>query len=126
MQFLSFSSFIAGILTVLTPCVLPLLPIILGKSISSSGKWRPLVIIGSLMASVAVFTIVLKVLSTFAQIPPTVWSAISGIIVIALGLVTLFPKLWQKFMTLTGIEEKSQKLLETGNTKSSVAGDILS
>lgn len=117
MQFLALSSFIAGILTVLTPCVLPLLPIILGKSISSNNKWRPVVIIVSLMFSITLFTILLKSISTFASVPPSVWTTVSGVLVVGMGIITLFPKLWQVVTRTTKIEEKSQKLLEEGGSR---------
>jgi cytochrome c-type biogenesis protein len=46
-------SFIAGILTVLAPCVLPLLPVIIGGSLSGNTKQksRPYIIAASLAGS---------------------------------------------------------------------------
>ena len=55
-------SFIAGVLTILAPCVLPLLPVIIGGSISgkTKEKSRPYIIAASLAASLVVFTLLLK------------------------------------------------------------------
>jgi hypothetical protein len=41
-------SLVAGLLTVLAPCVLPLLPVILGGSVVRDGhdRWRPYIITG--------------------------------------------------------------------------------
>ncbi len=39
-MFLLLGAFIAGVLTVLAPCVLPLLPVIIGGSISGDTKDR--------------------------------------------------------------------------------------
>lgn len=33
--------FTAGLLTILLPCILPLVPIVLGVSIADKNKWRP-------------------------------------------------------------------------------------
>ena len=52
-MFLLFTAFIAGALTVLAPCVLPLLPIIIGGSVSgdTTDRRRPFIITGSLAVS---------------------------------------------------------------------------
>ncbi len=50
-------SYVAGLLTALAPCVLPLLPIILGGSLAGEkkDKWRPYIITGSLVVSLILF-----------------------------------------------------------------------
>ena len=55
-------SFFAGILTVFAPCILPLLPLIIGGSITGDEKqkYRPYIIIGSLVVSLIGFTLLLK------------------------------------------------------------------
>jgi cytochrome c biogenesis protein CcdA len=62
-------SFIAGILTILAPCVLPLLPIIIGGSLEEKSIRRPIIITLSLAASIVVFTLILKVSTAFIDIP---------------------------------------------------------
>ncbi len=60
--------FIAGILTVLLPCILPLLPIVLGVSIAGRSKWRPLLTVLGMVVSFVGFTFLLEVvLSQFPQ-----------------------------------------------------------
>jgi len=56
-------SFLAGVLTILAPCVLPVLPVIIGGSLSTTKgeKYRPYVIAASLAASIIGFTLLLKV-----------------------------------------------------------------
>jgi cytochrome c biogenesis protein CcdA len=41
---LLFTSFLAGLLTVIAPCILPLLPVIVGGSLTGKNKWKPLII----------------------------------------------------------------------------------
>jgi len=59
-------SFLAGIMTILAPCVLPLLPVILGASASESeDKYRPYIIILSLIFSIVIFSLLLKFSTIF-------------------------------------------------------------
>lgn len=53
--------FLAGILTVLLPCILPLLPIVLGVSVSGRNPWRPLLMILGMVVSFVAFTFLLLV-----------------------------------------------------------------
>ncbi len=66
-MFLLIVSFLAGVLTIAAPCILPLLPVIIGGSLIDSDKdkperaWlRPVVITASLAVSVIVFTLLIK------------------------------------------------------------------
>jgi cytochrome c biogenesis protein CcdA/thiol-disulfide isomerase/thioredoxin len=106
-------SFIAGLLTALAPCVLPLLPVILGGSFDTSDrdKKRPYIITASLVTSLILFTILLKVSTSLIGIDPRVWSIASGVLVIGLGLFMLFPTLWARVIAGLGIESRSQKAL---------------
>ena len=54
--------FAAGFLTILLPCILPLVPIVLGVSLSGRNKWRPLVTATGMAASFVVFTFILQLL----------------------------------------------------------------
>lgn len=109
-------SFIAGFLTVLAPCVLPLLPVIIGGSISGdvADKKRPITITISLAASLFIFTILLKVTSIFINVPPLFFTYTSGIILILIGILTLFPALYARVMAKLGIEHRAQAILGRG------------
>jgi len=106
-------SYVAGLLTVLAPCVLPLLPIILGGSLDPGEKdsKRPYIITASLVVSLILFTILLKASTILINVDPKVWVYFSGILVIILGLIMLFPGLWAKVVARLGIEQRSQSLL---------------
>src|SRR5437868_6088379 len=92
-MFLLFGAFVAGVLTVLAPCVLPLLPIIIGGSVSgdANNKKRPVVIAAALAVSLLVFTVLLKATSLLIHLPPQSINYVSGTIIFLLGIVTLFP-----------------------------------
>ncbi len=93
---LAILSFLAGVLTVLSPCVLPLLPVVIAGSNETKDKKAPYAIIASLLVSVFVFTLLLKGTTAFIDIPDDVWFVISGVIVTVVGLSFLFPTLWEK------------------------------
>lgn len=124
-------SFIAGVLTVAAPCILPLLPIIVGGSVTGDEaddkkRWyRPLVVTTSLAVSVVVFTLLLKATTSLLGVPQMVWSLISGVIVILLGLNLIFPLAWEKLMIATRLPISSNKLLGKTVGKNGVGKDIM-
>jgi len=119
MLFTALLSYIAGLLTVLAPCILPLLPVILGGSIGTDkkDKKRPYIIIASLIVSLVLFTILLKASTVLIGVDPKVWVYFSGVIVILLGLFMLFPDVWARVIGKLGIEHRSQSMLGKANNK---------
>lgn len=118
-------SFVAGILTVLAPCVLPVLPVIIGGSMASVGsKWKPLVIVTSLAVSILLFTLLLKATVLFIGVPFEALTAISGGIIVLVGLVLLFPKVWDAINLKLGFY-KSEGMLQQAKGKGGLWGDIL-
>lgn len=118
-------SFIAGVLTILAPCVLPLLPIIIGGSVSDAhSKWKPYVITASLAVSVIVFTLLLKASTAFIDIPASTWSTLSGGILLFFGVTMVFPVLWEKLSARVS-SGKANRLVAKGSQKKSFTGDIL-
>ncbi|MDP7477348.1 MAG: cytochrome c biogenesis CcdA family protein, partial [Candidatus Peribacteraceae bacterium] len=61
--------FVAGMLTILLPCILPLVPIVLGVSIAGRSKLRPLFTIAGMLVSFVGFTFLLTVvLNQFVEL----------------------------------------------------------
>ncbi len=104
-------SFIAGLLTVLAPCILPLLPIIVGGSVGKKSRIRPVIIAASLAVSIVLFTLLLKASTLFIMVPPLVWQLLSGLILIGFGLVSVFPEAWDSLAIRFGWGTQSQRLL---------------
>jgi cytochrome c biogenesis protein CcdA/thiol-disulfide isomerase/thioredoxin len=121
---LLFISFFAGVLTVLAPCILPLLPIVIGRSSQTQNKLRPLIISGSLAVAIVVFTLLLKASTAFINIPPHAWSIISGVIIIIFGLISLFPTLWEKVSIRLGFSQGSNTMLAQSAKRKDTLGDI--
>ncbi len=107
---LIFISFISGVLTILAPCVLPLLPIIIGFSIKRDKKdfgHKPLVVISSFMISVVVFSLLLKRLSEQFGIYQEDLVNIAWRILILFWLLMLFPEAWHRIMHKIKFEQKT-------------------
>lgn len=126
-MFLLFGAFIAGILTVLAPCVLPLLPVVIGGSLGGTqDRRRPILIAISLSISLLVFTLLLKETTVLISLPPNVIAYFSGGIIIALGFAMLFPVVYAKLMASTGIEQHAQVIVGRGmQSKSEWIGPII-
>lgn len=122
-------SFLAGALTVLAPCVLPLLPVILGGSSARSSEnkqdilRRAALITLSLAISVILFTLILKATTALLGIPQAVWQVVSGTIVLLLGINFLFPRLW--LVLAERMSLGSNKALFGAASKPGVTGQIL-
>jgi cytochrome c biogenesis protein CcdA/thiol-disulfide isomerase/thioredoxin len=111
---------------VLAPCILPVLPIIVGGSLADGKIQRTKVftIIASLIVSILAFTFLLKASTILIDIPPFVWQWISGGIIVALGVIMLFPRLWEnKFFAR--LSRNSQQAIGTNAKKHSFWGNIL-
>lgn len=122
-------SFIAGILTVAAPCILPLLPVVIGGTAldddTSKKWWRPLIITGSLALSVIVFSLLLKASTTLLGVPQIVWQVISGGIIVFLGISLIAPHIWEKISLLLRLQQKSSKAMQEANKQNGIKKDIL-
>jgi len=119
-------SFIAGILTILAPCVLPLLPVIVGGSIGEGKSLKKAITVTvSLAVSVILFTLLIKASTLLIGIPAEFWKGFSGGIIIAFGLIMLFPGLWEKLPFLSKLSIGGNKILASGYKKKNIWGDVI-
>lgn len=102
MTILLIFAFLAGIVTVLSPCILPVLPIVLSGSVGE-GKKRPLGIIAGFITSFTFFTLFLSTIVTRTGISADALRTFSVLVVIVFGLSLLIPaftKQLEKLFTL--------------------------
>ena len=174
MLILLVGALVAGALTTLAPCVLPMLPVIVGGSIPSTKRagvqatsttqssadsagvaaaggasevgatggvgvlqttqapepaqnplTRAVIVSASLGLSIIVFTLVLKVSTALIGVPPEVWAWLSGGLLILLGLVSLFPSLWERVSSLLGMQGRSTKRLQAARSRRGTLGAVL-
>ncbi len=119
------ASFLAGILTILAPCVLPLLPIIIGWSVQEKWIKRPFLITSSLALSIVFFTLILKVSTILIDIDPLFWKLVSWWLIIIIWIFTLLPDLWKQISLYFSLTHSSQTFLETKWKERWVLGAIL-
>jgi cytochrome c-type biogenesis protein len=111
-------SFIAGILTILAPCVLPLLPVIIGGSFGAKehDKARPYIIALGLAGSIIGFTLLLKVSTLLIGLPPNVLNYVSGGLLVGLGIASIAPELWESLIIKLNWEAASRRFLGRGTS----------
>ena len=118
-------SLLAGVLTVFSPCILPLLPVVLAGSLAEKNWRTPLIIISSLAGSVIVFTLLIKASVVFIGIPGNTWLILSGILVTFIGITFAFPIVWEKISMLLGLQDKANRLSSVSNSKSGNTRNVL-
>ncbi|WP_353952324.1 cytochrome c biogenesis protein CcdA [Knoellia sp. S7-12] len=120
---------LAGALTTLAPCALSLLPVIVGGSLNGAvgrGAWRRAALVtGALGVSVFLFTLALKATTALIDIPATFWQVLSGGLLIVLGIVALFPGLWDRVSLHSGLSSGSARGLASANRRTGPVGAIL-
>lgn len=120
-------SILAGIFTVLAPCILPLLPVVIGASEEGSRRIssRALVVIGSLSLSVVFFTVLLKATTLFITVPQSVWTTFSGLVIILVGMAIVWPSIWIRVPYINKLSILGNKAVGAGYQKKSYMGDAL-
>ena len=83
-------SFLAGIITILAPCIWPLLPIVFSAS-SSGGKRRSLGITLGVMTSFTIFTLFISYIVKIFPLNPNYLRLAATVIIALLGLSMLIP-----------------------------------
>lgn len=124
-------SFLAGVLTVTAPCILPLLPVIVGASVGratnkpNDGWSRPLRITAGLALSVVLFSLLLKASVVLLGVPQVVWQIISGLLVIGFGLSLIMPLVWSRLAARLGLEDAANTLQTVAYQQPGKKGDYL-
>jgi cytochrome c biogenesis protein CcdA/thiol-disulfide isomerase/thioredoxin len=119
-------SFLAGVLTVLAPCTISLLPVIVGGTLSGEhDRKRSLIVVTSLGVSVILFTLILKVSTLFINVPQSFWQIFSGTIIFLLGFIMIFPSIWESIPWIGKLNLGGNRLLATGYKKQNSIGDII-
>ncbi len=105
-------AFLSGIVTILSPCILPVLPLVLSGSVG--GKGRPFGVIAGFVASFSVFTLILSSLVQALNISPDALRVAAVVFVLFFGLVMLVRRLRHAFemvasrMARSGSQGQSQ------------------
>jgi cytochrome c biogenesis protein CcdA len=120
-------SVLAGILTVLAPCILPLLPVVIGSAEGGERRVsrRSLVVIGSLSLSVIIFTLLLKTTTLLIAIPQSFWVFFSGTVLVLVGLAIMFPNVWSRIPYVAKVSSFGNRAIGSGYQKQNHTGDVI-
>lgn len=83
-------SFLGGIITILSPCILPILPIVLSGSVTG-GKQRPFGVVTGFIASFTFFTLFLTVLVKATGLSPDILRIFAVAVISLFGLGLIIP-----------------------------------
>jgi cytochrome c biogenesis protein CcdA len=89
-------AFLAGVLTVLSPCVLPLLPIVLGAA-ASQHRLGPLALAVGLALSFTAIGLFVATIGFAAGLDTGFFRTVSAVLLIGVGLGLLVPRLQEQF-----------------------------
>lgn len=116
------ASFGAGLLTILAPCTISLLPIMLGSA-TKSDKRSPWIVALSLGISVFLFTLLLKGTVIFIDISFQWLQVVSGLLITFLGIFMFWPSLWTNIELFLGLET-SHTLLQKASRQSGFLSSV--
>ncbi len=94
-------AFAAGSLSILSPCVLPLIPVVLGTA-ASKGKYGPILLAAGLVLSFVVIGMFVSLVGFSIGLDGKFFRLISAVMLIAIGLLLAVPFLQRQFAVASG------------------------
>ena len=85
-------AFVAGVLSILSPCVLPILPIVLGAA-ASEHRWGPAALAAGLSVSFVVIGLFAATIGYSIGLDLGVFRNVAAVLMIAIGAILLVPRL---------------------------------
>src|SRR4051794_26357199 len=89
------AAFLAGVIVAVSPCVLPVLPVVLAGSTASSGRRRPLAIVAGLVTTFSAFLLAGAWLWGLLGIDPKYQLKIGAALLLVLALTLIVPRVGQ-------------------------------
>jgi cytochrome c biogenesis protein CcdA len=117
-------SLLAGVLSILSPCVLPLVPILLGSAVLAH-RLGPFALAGGLMLSFTVVGTFIAAAGASLGLDQAVLRNIAAVLLLLFGLVLLLPRWQEKFaVAASGFSSSGQTLL-SGLALDGLSGQFL-
>jgi cytochrome c biogenesis protein CcdA/thiol-disulfide isomerase/thioredoxin len=121
-------SFIAGLVTAVSPCVLPILPIVLATG-ADGDRRRPFLVIAGLIASFSFFTLASVAIIEGLHLPSSILRDAAIVIIAVFGLTLLVPAITTRFDRLTArLPAIGARVARTGTSAESrgrIAGGLI-
>lgn len=84
------AAFLAGVLTILSPCILPILPIVLGAA-SSEHRWGPAALAIGLATGFAALGLLIATVGVSIGFDPAAFRHVSAWLLVGFGLILIVP-----------------------------------
>lgn len=109
-------SLLAGVLSTLSPCVLPLVPILIGAALNAH-RYGPIFLAFGLATSFTIVGVFLASLGAAIGLDPEVLRSVAAVMLIVFGLILFSSTLQEKFAIATsGISGSGQSLFDRIST----------
>jgi cytochrome c biogenesis protein CcdA len=117
---------VAGFLTILAPCILPLLPFLLGTS-GGRSKWRPVAIILGFVGTFAVVGAGLATAGSFIGIESGALRVFAVVLLLLFGVALVFETLYEKLTASVGaaLARLGAKVQQGNSTRKDVWSGLL-
>lgn len=93
---LFFIAFIGGFLTIAAPCILAVLPIILGSTLGNQSRLRPFFIVLGLTVSFTAFGVIFQQVTSLFGLSNNTLRNIALVFLVLFGLALIFPKVFER------------------------------
>lgn len=107
-------AFISGILTVFSPCVLPILPLILASGVDGN-KRRVQGVIAGLVLSFTLASLLLATVVRVLGLPADMIRSLAVLLLVIFGLSLVFPQIWESVQTWIETHWRIQPKQATGS-----------
>jgi cytochrome c biogenesis protein CcdA len=115
---------LAGVLSTLSPCVLPLIPVLLATAVSAH-RWGALALGAGLALSFALVGTFIATLGASLGLDPDTFRTIGAAILAIFGLILVVPKLQELFARTTSVLSGSGNQLLSRMTIGGFAGQLI-
>lgn len=121
-------SYLAGLLTLINPCVLPVLPIVLVSALNAN-RFGPLVLAAGMSTSFIVFGVFVTAFGSTIGLTQDLLAQIGAVMMIAFGVILLVPMFARRFETVTaGLAsgaDGQMKKIDASDLKGQFVGGLL-
>lgn len=97
----AFFAAVAGVLSTLSPCVLPLLPVVLGTAVSQH-RFGPAALAGGLATSFVAIGMFVATIGFSVGLDLAVFRTIGGLLLVGIGVVLMVPQFQMQLATAAG------------------------
>jgi cytochrome c-type biogenesis protein len=116
----------AGALSVLAPCVVGLLPILIGRSVTPGSRpHSAILVIAGLCVSIFTFTILFRATTLLVDVPQRVWQYVAGAVLVGFGVVSIVPQLWDRLSARLRLAAVGERGARFGIGSQSRVGDLV-